>query len=105
MTGTTRTDLDAVLAQLWTGFAGLAATRVEVVEAYATALDAGRDDPDLREAAAGAAHMLAGALGSYGRQGSGDAAALEVVLRDAARAPDAARVRAHVATLRGAVSA
>jgi hypothetical protein len=101
----TGTDLDAVLAQLWAGFADLAATRVEVLEAYATVLSTGRDDPELRSAAAGAAHMLAGALGSYGRQGSDDAAAVEVMLRDATRAPDAEGVRTHVASLRCAVSA
>jgi hypothetical protein len=98
----TSTDLDAVLAQMWAGFAPLARSRVEVVERWLATYDGGRDDDDLRAAAASAAHKLAGALGSYGRAGSDDASALEVLLRGPV-APD--DVRAHVLALRCAVDA
>lgn len=93
-------ELDAVLAQLWAGFAPLARTRVDALEAWLQAYDAGRDDPALRAAAAVAAHKLAGALGSYGRPGSDEASALEVLLRGPVTADD---VRPHVLALRAAV--
>lgn len=96
----TATDLDAVLAQMWVGFAPLARSRVDVLEAWLAAYDTGDDDPDLRAAAAVAAHKLAGALGSYGRPGSDDASALEVLLRGPVTAET---VRPHVVALRAAV--
>lgn len=103
-TAATSPALDDVLAQLWAGFAALAASRVDVLEAYSAALTAGRDDPDLRRPAALAAHQLAGVLGSYGRPGSDDASALEVVLRDVAAVRDPDTVSAHVAALRRGVT-
>ena len=98
----TTADLDAVLAQMWAGFAPLARSRVEVLEQWLSACETGQDDADLRLAAASAAHKLAGALGSYGRPGSDDASALEVLLRGPVTA-DA--VRPHVVALRVAVDA
>jgi HPt (histidine-containing phosphotransfer) domain-containing protein len=98
----TTAGLDAVLAQLWAGFAPLARSRVEALEAWLHAYDAGHDDPGLRAAAASAAHKLAGALGSYGRSGSDDASALEVLLRGPV-GPEQARP--HVLALRRAVDA
>lgn len=98
----TATELDAVLAQMWAGFAPLARSRVEAVERWLRACDAGQDDDDLRAEAAGAAHKLAGALGSYGRPGSDDASALEVLLRGPVTA---AQARPHVLALRCAVEA
>ena len=98
-------DLDAVLAQLWAGFADLARSRVTDLEAYADALVAGRDDPALRATAASAAHKLAGALGSYGRSGSDEASRLEVLLRPAAGPPDPDAVVPLVRVLRAAVDA
>ena len=98
----TTTDLDAVLAQMWAGFVPLARARVDALEQWLGAYDAGDDDADLRAAAAVAAHKLAGALGSYGRPGSDDASALEVLLRGAVRADQA---RPHVEALRRAVEA
>ena len=95
-------DLDAVLAQMWAGFAPLARSRVEVLEQWLSGCDTGHDDADLRAAAASAAHKLAGALGSYGRPGSDDASALEVLLRGPVT-PD--QVRPHVLALRAAVDA
>jgi hypothetical protein len=95
----TSTDLDAVLAQLWAGFAPLARSRVEVVATYAAGLTTGQDDPDLRADAATAAHKLAGALGSYGRDGSDEAAALELLLRGGG-VPDARQVTACLDVLR-----
>lgn len=105
MVGVTAPDLSLVLAQMWATFAPLARTRVEALEAYAGALAAGRDDPELRAPAAAAAHKLAGALGSYARPGSDDAAALELLLRGTGTARDAAVVGARVAALRAAVEA
>jgi HPt (histidine-containing phosphotransfer) domain-containing protein len=96
----TTTDLDAVLAQMWAGFAPLASSRVEALEAWLQAYDDGHDDEQLRAAAASAAHKLAGALGSYGRPGSDDASALELLLRGPV-VP--AQVRPHVVALRAAV--
>jgi hypothetical protein len=98
----TTADLDAVLAQMWTGFAPLARSRVEVLEQWLSACGTGTDDADLRLAAASAAHQLAGALGSYGRRGSDDASALEVLLRGPVTPDD---VRPHVLALRAAVDA
>ncbi len=96
------TDLDAVLAQMWAGFVPLARSRVEALEVWLEACHAGLDDVELRGAAAAAAHKLAGALGSYGRPGSDDASALEVLLRSAVT-PE--QVRPHVLALRKAVDA
>ena len=102
MVGVTTADLDAVLAQMWAGFAPLARSRVEALERWLTAYDAGDDDAALRASAASAAHKLAGALGSYGRPGSDDASALEVLLRGPV---DLGQVRPHVVALRAAVDA
>lgn len=102
MVGVTTADLDAVLAQLWAGFVPLARSRVEALERWLAAYDAGHDDVDLRAAAAAAAHKLAGALGSYGRAGSDDASALEVLLRGPVTA---AQARPYVVALRRTVDA
>ena len=104
MSGLTAPDLDAVLASMWAVFAPLARTRVELLEAYTAALVAGQDDPELRRPAATAAHQLAGALGSYGRPGSDEASALELLLRDQTDR-DVAAIRAQVTALRAAVDA
>lgn len=96
----TTAGLDAVLAQMWAGFAPLARSRVEALELWLAACDDGRDDADLRAAAASAAHKLAGALGSYGQPGSDDASALEVLLRGPVTGQQA---RPHVLALRAAV--
>ena len=102
MAGVTTADLDAVLAQMWAGFAPLARTRVDALEQWLLAYDAGHDDPVLRDAAASATHKLAGALGSYGRPGSDEASSLEVLLRGPVT-PD--EVRPYVLALRAAVDA
>ena len=95
--------LAAVLARMWADLAPVAVARVDVVEAYSAALSAGQEDADLRISAAGAAHQLAGALGSYGRPGSDEAAELELLLRG--RGPcDATLVRRHATALRAAVT-
>lgn len=101
----TSTDLAAVLDRMWAGFAPLARSRVEVVAAYAAGLTtSGADDPALRAEAAAAAHKLAGALGSYGRDGSDDAAALELLLQGTAL-PDADQLAVHLAALRAVTAA
>ncbi|MDP9466449.1 MAG: Hpt domain-containing protein [Actinomycetota bacterium] len=97
----TTADLEAVLAQMWAGFAPLARSRVEALELWLRAYDEGHDDAELRAAAASAAHKLAGALGSYGRPGSDEASALEVLLRGAVTSE---QVRPHVLALRCAVA-
>ena len=89
---------------MWAGFAELARSRVDVVAAYEQALSSGLDDPALRREAASASHKLAGALGSYGREGSDDAGALEVLLRSSDR-PDPRLVADHLAALRSATGA
>lgn len=96
-------ELDAVVAELWAGFVPLALRRVQAVEAYAAALSSGAQDPELRAAAATAAHKLAGALGTYGRPGSEQAARLEGLLAEGAPAPAAAQVQELAAVLRRAV--
>ena len=95
--------LEDVLARMWAELAPVAVARVEVLEAYCAALGAGRDGLELRTSAAGAAHQLAGALGSYGRPGSDEAGELELVLRGSAPC-DPALVRRHVTALRAAVT-
>lgn len=73
--------LDDAIGELWLVFAPTARARVDLLEQYAAALADGRDDAPLRTDAASAAHKLAGALGSYLRPGSDQAAALEDLLR------------------------
>lgn len=96
--------LDDVLARMWAGFADLARSRVDALEAYARAYAAGDDDPALRAEARSAAHKLAGALGSYGRAGSDEASQLDLLLRDGSRR-DPDEVTALVAALRRSVDA
>ncbi len=74
-------DLTAVIDELWQAFRPAAVDRVDVIETYLARLDTGVDDPVQRAAAASAAHKLAGALGSYLRPGSPEAADLEDLLR------------------------
>ncbi len=74
-TGTgTGTDVRALVEGLWQRFQPLASRRVAALEAWVAAADGGpgRVSGDLsatslRDAAAAAAHDLAGSLGSYGR--------------------------------------
>lgn len=100
----TDTDFAAVLAQMWSAFAPLARSRVEVLETYLAAVGEGEPSPVLRADAAAAAHKLAGALGSYGRPGSPEAADLEALLRADGPVP-VDRLTAHVTALRTAVDA
>ena len=77
----TTADMDALLTSMWARFAGVAQERVDVLDRYLAALKAGEDCPALRADAASAAHKLAGALGTYGRGGSDEAARLQDVLQ------------------------
>lgn len=96
--------LDAVLARMWEGFRPLAASRVDALETYVSALQAGTADDGLRADAASAAHKLAGALGSYGRGGSDEAARLETLLGDGGSGPrDPLQMVALVRSLRASV--
>lgn len=89
----------ALVAELWERFRGVAEARVAVLERL---LAAGEDaSPDLRAEAVGAAHKLAGALGTYGRPGSDAARALEHLLRDGG---DLAAADRLVAEVRAAVA-
>jgi hypothetical protein len=94
-------DMDAFLENLWQQVAHVAQERVEVLEAYVDAALAGTVDADLRAAAETAAHKLAGALGSYQRAGSDEAASAENLLR--AGDAQVEEIAALVAVLRTAV--
>lgn len=96
-------DVDVVLDELWQLFAPVARGRVEVLQAYVRS----GADPALRAEAEQAAHRLAGALGSYGRSGSDQAARLELLLAGAGpRTPaDTARAAELVDRLAAAVGA
>jgi HPt (histidine-containing phosphotransfer) domain-containing protein len=58
--------LSAALDRLWTQFLPQMQLRVEVLEAVAKALAAGKLSEDQHEAAQVAAHKLAGVLGTFG---------------------------------------
>jgi HPt (histidine-containing phosphotransfer) domain-containing protein len=93
-------DLDAALAAIWDRSKPLIRTRLEVVErSVAAALDGGADAPAL-EAGRGAAHQLAGSLGTFGiAEGSDLAREIEAQLAgDATR--DDERLRALSVRLR-----
>lgn len=93
-------DPDALVQRLWQRHAGVAASRVQVLEAAAPALAAGTASAQQRSDAVRAAHKLAGALGTYGRGGSEQARTLERLLESNA---DLIRVPDLVAALRRAV--
>lgn len=94
-------DLDGFLAEMWLKYAYLARDRVSALERYVTALEAGRADDVLREDAQVAAHKLVGALGSYHRPGSDEAATAERLIIESAPVAELAPV---VRALRGLVS-
>ena len=93
------------ITQLWTAVAPLARSRVALLEEYVEALPSEADEAQQRDAACTAAHQLAGALGTYGRSGSEQAALLEHLLRAGGAAPDVDQVRRLVRELRLAVEA
>ena len=69
------------IAALWAAFAPVVSGRVEILETFANDVADHQGDPAGRADAMDAAHKLAGALGTYGKQGSDVAAMLESVLR------------------------
>lgn len=78
----TADETRAFLDQMWARFAHLADERVAALEAYVAAARAGTQTEDQRAAAESAAHKLVGALGSYHRPGSDEAARAERLLID-----------------------
>ena len=70
------------LDQMWERFAHLADERVAAMEIYVGAVRTGMQSEEQRAAAESAAHKLAGALGSYHRPGSDEAARVEQLLID-----------------------
>ena len=88
-------SLDDEIAAIWRRSLPAVRERLALVDAAA----ASPADATKRAQAAAAAHKLAGSLGSFGKPGSAEAAALEAELR--AELPDPARVEA----LRGALHA
>jgi HPt (histidine-containing phosphotransfer) domain-containing protein len=96
-------DMGAFLEGLWLQVAHVAKGRVDVLEAYVAAARGGAVDDELRAAAESAAHKLAGALGSYQRAGSEEAAQAENLLRGGAAGAD--EMAPLVAVLRASVGA
>ena len=93
-------ELDAFLQEMWEKFAHLARERVEALERYVAVLERGESDDAARAEAQLAAHKLVGALGSYHRPGSEDAARAERLVIEGAPvaelAPVVAVLRQHV---------
>lgn len=73
-------DLGLAVARMWALYAPAAVARVAVLRTYAGRLAAGTAGTQDRSAAAWAAHQLAGSLTTFGRPGSAEAAAVEVLL-------------------------
>ena len=90
------------LDEMWAKFSAVARQRVNDLERYVAAAQSGEPGEDLRDAAEGAAHKLVGALGSFRREGSAEAAVAERLVR--ARAP-VAELAPVVRTLRALVDA
>jgi len=92
----------SLLAALWVRIRPTVEERLETLDLAATAASAGRLDESLRADAMGSAHKLAGSLGMYGySEGTRVARELEVLL--SGPAPDAGRLGALTAELRGAL--
>ena len=93
---------DEILAKVWLRVRPLVEERLVTLDQASDAASAGTLSDDLRRAAAGDAHKLAGSLGMYGYdEGTRVARELEVLL--GGEAPDAARLHALIAELRAAV--
>lgn len=75
-------DTRAFLDQMWARFAHLADERVAAMEAYVSAAHSGSQTEEQRASAESAAHKLVGALSSYQRPGSDEAARAERLLID-----------------------
>ena len=90
---------DADLDALWQALVPVALSRVAVLEAFLARPGA---EPVSRADAVEAAHRLAGALGSFARPGSAEAARLERLLRTPA-SDDDPQVALLVRALRAAV--
>jgi hypothetical protein len=90
------------LDEMWAKFSPIAGQRVDDLERYIAAAESGDPGKDLREAAEWAAHKLVGALGSFRRAGSAEAAVAERLVRTHAPVADLAPV---VRALRALVDA
>jgi HPt (histidine-containing phosphotransfer) domain-containing protein len=102
-TNTDQPDLSAALERLWTRFLPEIRERVAKIESAAHSLSHGELDTEQREAAASAAHKLAGVLGTYSlERGTALARELELAFSgtDAAHPDAAPRLAAKAAELR-----
>ena len=98
--------LDAAIAALWRDAQPRALARVVVLEGAVAALGAGGLDEATGLEAAGEAHKLAGALGTFGMpKGTDEARAVEQRFAEGAAPGDAATLGEHVAALRAIVEA
>jgi HPt (histidine-containing phosphotransfer) domain-containing protein len=105
-TNTDQPDLSAALDRLWTRFLPEIRERVAKIESAAQSLGHGELDTEQREAAASAAHKLAGVLGTFSLEhGTALARELELAFSGADAAhPDAApRLAAKTAELRAVI--
>jgi HPt (histidine-containing phosphotransfer) domain-containing protein len=73
-------DPAAFLDEMWARFSYLADERVGAIEAYLASARSGSQTEDQRASAESAAHKLIGALGSFHRPGSDEAARAERLL-------------------------
>lgn len=78
----TSDDTRVFLDQMWARYAYLADERVATMEAFLNAARDGSQTEEMRAVAQSAAHNLVGALGSYHRPGSAEAAQAERLLID-----------------------
>jgi len=90
------------LDEMWATFSPVARQRVDDLDRYVTAAQSGEPAEDLRDAAEWAAHKLVGALGSFRRAGSAEAAVAERMVQAHAPVADLAPV---VRALRALVDA
>jgi len=87
------------LDEMWEKFSPVARQRVDDLERYVAAAQAGEAPEDLRDAAEWAAHKLVGALGSFRRDGSAEAAVAERLVRTHAPVAELAPVVRALRTL------
>lgn len=95
-------DLGAALDRLWTRFLAEIQQRTVVIEAAVAALDAGSLSPEQKDAAASAAHKLAGVLGTFSLA-RGTELARELELQFSASPASAREIGSILAELRAVI--
>ncbi|TFD71527.1 hypothetical protein [Cryobacterium gelidum] len=88
--GTVIDPVDGFLAEMWERYGYLADQRVAALERYVEAGGGDRSGDVLADEAESAAHKLVGALGSYRRPGSEQAAVVERLVQSRAPLDDVA---------------